>query len=347
VRVLQVCPLWYAVSPDAPGGIESQVGSLGPVLASAGCQLTYLAAAGSRVPGTTIAVVDRPVYDLMADGEAGTYEPYEQHQLALASERMRDFDLVHSHIGPNGFVLSRLAPSTVPVIHTLHNPVLDDQLWFLRRHPKLWITTVSEFQRARVKSAGLGNRCDVVCNGVDTSAYDFSADPSARIAFLGRLDRHKGPDLAVKAAIAAGRPIDVAGPMTTPAFFEETIKPLLTEPHRYIGVVRGQDKGRFLGNAACLVMPSRWPEPFGIVAIEAMACGTPVVALRSGALPEIVEDGVSGYVVDHEDDLARAIGRIDELDRRRVREHVVRKFDLSRTADRWMQIYKSMREAAA
>jgi glycosyltransferase involved in cell wall biosynthesis len=224
MNVLQVCPLWYAVTPDAAGGIESLVASLSRHLARAGCRLTHLAPAGSDVAGDLVPVVERPLFDLMTEGLAGVYEPYEQHELRLAIERLPHMDLVHSHIGPGGFVLSAVA-GNVPVVHTLHNPISDDLIRYFRQHPDDLLTTVSEFQRERLTAAGVTNRCEVIHNAVDAADYRFNDVPGDRALFMGRLDRHKGPDIALAAATAAGVPLDLAGPMTTPSFFDKTIRP--------------------------------------------------------------------------------------------------------------------------
>jgi glycosyltransferase involved in cell wall biosynthesis len=250
---------------------------------------------------------------------------------------------VHSHIGPSGFVLSSIAPSTVPIIHTLHSPVLDDLLWYLQRNPHVALTTVSEYQRSRVMSAGVTNRCDVIYNGLETSACPFGDSPGDRLLFMGRIEEQKGPDLAVRAALDAGMPIDIAGPLTSPDFYRDTLAPLVAEPNRYVGVVRGGEKLDLLSRAECMVLPSRWAEPFGMTAIEAMACGTPVVALCSGALPEIVESGVTGFIVDRPEDLAAAIRCARGLDRATIRERTVTRFDISVTTRRFIDLYRSLR----
>jgi glycosyltransferase involved in cell wall biosynthesis len=342
MRVLQLCPLWYPIAHSAPGGIESLLAHLGPRLADAGCSLTYLASGDSEVPGELVAAVTRSVCALIEEHTAACYEFYEQHQLRLAVERLADSDIVHSHIGSGALLLSTIAPASVSVIHTLHSPVLDDLIWYLRRNPHVVLTTVSEFQRDRIRTAGLPNPCHVVYNGIDVESFPFCASPSERAVFMGRIEAQKGADLAVQAAADAGVPIDVAGPLTSPDFFEGTLSTLMTDPSRYVGIVRGPCKLELLSRASCMLMPSRWAEPFGMSAIEAMACGTPVVALRSGALPEIVEDGISGYVVDHPGALPDAIGAARHLDRATVRRRTAERFDIAVTTRRFVGLYESL-----
>jgi glycosyltransferase involved in cell wall biosynthesis len=164
----------------------------------------------------------------------------------------------------------------------------------------------------------------VIYNGIETSAFPFCGSPDDRLLFMGRIEEQKGPDIAVRAALDAGMPIDVAGPLTSPDFYRDTLAPLLSR-------------------AACMVLPSRWAEPFGMTAIEAMACGTPVVALRRGALPELVESGVTGYVVDRPEELAGAIRCACRLDRATIRARTVARFDISMTTQQFVELYRALR----
>jgi glycosyltransferase involved in cell wall biosynthesis len=342
MRILQLCPLWYPISKQTPGGIESLLAQLGPSLTRAGCELTFLATGDSQVAGELVPVVERSLYELMDDKIAEWYDFYEQQALRLASDRFTSCDLVHSHLGPNGLLLSHLAPKGLPVVHTWHGQVLNDLIWYLKRNPEVVLTTVSGFQREKLAAAGVLNPCRVIQNGIDTRVFPFSDAPDDRLIFVGRIDPQKGPDLAVGAATAAGLPIDIAGPLTGKEFFRTVLEPLITEPHRYVGVIRGADKLERLGRACAMVMPSRWEEPFGMTAIEAMATGTPVVALRSGALPEIVEDGLTGFIVDTPEELPDAIVAARRLNRLTIRESAVARFDISVTTREFLDLYRSL-----
>jgi glycosyltransferase involved in cell wall biosynthesis len=342
MKVLQICPLWYPISLHSPGGIESLLAQLCPGLKKAGCELTFLATADSTLTGELVPVVERGVCALMEEEKAKSYEPYEQQALRLAVDRLDRHDILHSHLGPNGLLLSRLAPERLHVLHTLHCQVLDDLTWYLRQNPNVLLTTVSAFQREKLTKAGVTNECHVIHNGVDTSVFPFWEAPDDRLLFIGRMEFRKGPDLAIGAAVAAGLPIDLVGPITEGEFFHKNIHPMLTEANRYMGVVRGARKLELLGSACCVLMPSRWEEPFGMTAVEAMACGTPVVALRSGALSEIVENGLNGFVVDSPEQLPDAIRRARLLDRRIVRDQAVQRFDISITTSRYLSLYESL-----
>jgi glycosyltransferase involved in cell wall biosynthesis len=334
MRILQVCPLWYPISRQTPGGIESLLAQLGPSLTKAGCELTFLATADS--------VVERSLYALMDEQIAEWYDLYEQQALRLALNRFGSCDVVHSHIGPNGLILSSMAPRELPVVHTWHGQVLNDLIWYLKLNPHVVLTTVSQFQRGKLIAAGISNACRVIHNGIDTRVFPFSKTADDRLIFVGRIDPQKGPDLAIAAANAVGLPIDIAGPLTGREFYRTTLEPLVREPHRYIGVVRGAEKLERLGRACAMVMPSRWEEPFGMTAIESMATGTPVVALRSGALPEIVEDGLTGFVVDTPKELPDAIACARKLNRQAVRSRAVARFDISATTREYIDLYASL-----
>jgi glycosyltransferase involved in cell wall biosynthesis len=165
------------------------------------------------------------------------------------------------------------------------------------------------------------------------------------LAFLGRLTPEKGPDVAIRVARAAGMPLQIAAkiPRGETRFFKETIKPLLDGPEvQFVGEVNDKQKNDFLGNASALLFPIDWPEPFGLVMIEAMACGTPVIAWRRGSVPEIVEDGVTGYIVDNEAEAINAVGKLAALDRARVRAEFERRFTARRMAHDYLTCFKAL-----
>jgi glycosyltransferase involved in cell wall biosynthesis len=162
------------------------------------------------------------------------------------------------------------------------------------------------------------------------------------LLFLGRREEKKGPDLAVQVARALDRPLILAGPIVDVDFFDHTIRPFLDEQIRYVGVVNHREKTELFGQAACVLMPSRWEEPFGLVAVEAMACGTPVVALARGALPEIVEPGLTGYVCRNEEALAESVACAMQLDRAVIRDRATARFDLPIIAKHYRQLYRQV-----
>jgi glycosyltransferase involved in cell wall biosynthesis len=339
MRVLHVAPLWFPVSRDSVGGIETFLAGLLGALAGRGVEVGLVAAGDSRTAATLVPAVAEGVFARMAAGTALEYAYYEQDALLLALEHARGFDVVHAHVGASGFVLS--ARPGPPVLHTWHTQVYLDVEWFVRRHPDLSIAAVSGFQASRLRRAG-ARRCSLVPNGVDVGSVEFSSRPSSALVFVGRLDATKGPDLAVRTARALDLPLTLAGPITDRAFFARAIEPELHGAVRYVGVVDHAAKAALLRGAGCVLMPSRVDEACPMVSLEAMAGGTPVVALARGALPEIVEPGVTGYVADDPDSLPLLVTQAFALDRAAVRARAAARFDLGTVAARYEALYRAM-----
>jgi glycosyltransferase involved in cell wall biosynthesis len=339
MNVIHLAPLWFPVAADAAGGRETLLAGLVSALNRLGCHNTLLATGNSRAEAELVAVVERDLFALMQMKQAFDYNFYEMHQLALLLARARDGHLVHSHIGERAFFLSAVPGLGRRVLHTYHTPVWEDLEWFVRQHPDYWYSTVSEFQARRFRAQG-ATRCHVVPNGLDLARFTFHAQPGQGLAFLGRLEPSKGPDLAIRVAQELQRPLDLAGPITDDSFFQAAIKPHLNDRIRYIGTINHEQRQRLLGHAGCAVLPFRGAESFGLVSIEAMACGTPVVALANGALPEIVEPGVTGFLTGNENELAELTSRALQLDRDAVRHRVAARFDIHVVAAQYLELYR-------
>jgi glycosyltransferase involved in cell wall biosynthesis len=336
MKILHLAPLWFPVATDASGGRETVLAGLFPALAKLGCQNTVLATADSRTTAELVPVVPENMYALMRKRQAYEYSYYESHQLLLAAQLAPQFDLVHSHLGERGFALT----GATPVLHTWHTPVWEDLQWFVRQHPDFWYSTVSEFQARKFRAAG-ATRCRVIPNGIEMTQFVPQAGGEG-LAFLGRMDAGKGPDLAIAVARQLRRPLTLAGPIVDQPFFDQAVKPFLNDDIRYIGTVNQAQRQELLGAAGCAVLPFRGAEAFGMVSIEAMACGTPVVALANGALPEIVEPGVTGYLTGNEDELAGLVTQAMKLNRPRIRQRVAARFDLPIIAGQYLELYRQI-----
>jgi glycosyltransferase involved in cell wall biosynthesis len=261
--------------------------------------------------------------------------------LEAVARRAREFDVIHSHIDYVGYaVLQRLG---VPFVTTLHGRL---NLPVLRRiydaFGNVPVVTISDAQRRPLPYA---NYLATIQHGIPERLLAPSLGAGGYLAFLGRISPEKGPDAAIRIARKAGMPLRIAAKVddVDRRYFEELIKPLLAAPDiEFIGEIGDYQKSEFLGNAAALLFPIAWPEPFGLAMIEAMACGTPVIAFRRASVPEIVDDGVTGFIVDGEDEAAQAAIELSRIDRARVRRVFEERFTARRMAEDYLAVYRRL-----
>jgi glycosyltransferase involved in cell wall biosynthesis len=236
-------------------------------------------------------------------------------------------------------LLTRLG---VPFLTTLHGRLdLANLSIMADRFPDAWFVSISENQRRPLPNL---NWIGTVHHGMPANVLEAQFTPGGYLAFLGRIAPEKGPEAAIRIAQAARMPLRIAAktPRTGNRYFRERIEPLLTDKSiEFIGEVDDDRKQTFLSNATALLFPIDWPEPFGLVIIEAMACGTPVIAFRRGSVPEIVEDGVTGFIVDTEAEAIEAVDRVRDLDRRAVRAAFDRRFTVRRMATDYLHLYRA------
>jgi glycosyltransferase involved in cell wall biosynthesis len=346
MRILHLAPLWFPVAQDSPGGIETFLPGLIQALGKLGCHNTLIASEESRTTADLVPAVSRNICAQMEAGTVWEYAGYEQHQLLMALEQAAEFDVIHSHLGWGAYVLSQVPGIRERLLHTQHNAVTHDLEWFVRRHPDLLFSTVSEFQARKLRQQGV-TRCHVIPNGIAVDAFTFQPRRGEGLLFMGRMEEDKGPVLAIRAAQAAGRSLTLAGPIVEQEWFDREIEPLLDDRIRYIGRVNHREKNELFGQAGCVLMPSVWEEPFGLVSIEAMACGTPVVALAKGALPEIIEPGVTGFLAEDEQGLPDLVTEAMKLDRGAIRARVAARFDLSVVAEQYCRLYQQIASEAS
>jgi glycosyltransferase involved in cell wall biosynthesis len=315
MRIAMVSTPFVSVPPRTYGGTELVVHELVRGLTHAGHDVTLFATGDSEGPDVR-AIFERPVWPPEEWAER-------MHAAAAAQEiRRGGFDLVHAHTAA---FLEHAATVAAPTVYTIHHVREDSLLELYLRHPLVRYVAISRRQAELVPELD----CDVVHHGLDPDGYPPGDGAGGYALFLGRLSHCKGPDLAVEAARRAGVELVVAGTYheerQNPPGWGDEVRRLLDVPGvRPVGSVGGERKRRLLGGAGALVVPIRWEEPFGLVSIEAMLCGTPVIALARGAAPEIVDEGVTGFLVDDVAGMAQALGRVRSLDRdacrRRARE---------------------------
>jgi glycosyltransferase involved in cell wall biosynthesis len=249
------------------------------------------------------------------------------------------FDILHSHLDFLGFPVARRNPT--PTVTTFHNRLdLPELQPVLREYAELPMVSISNAQRTPVSWA---NWHATVYHGLPRDLYHLHPNPGHYLAFLGRIAPEKRPDQAIELAKRIGLPLRIAAKID-PAdeqYFRAEIKPLLAHPLiEYLGEITDADKNEFLGNARALVCPYDWPEPFGLVLIEALACGTPVVAYRRGSIPEIIDDGATGFVCDGLDDMTAALQHIPDIDRRQCRRSFEERFTVGRMAQGYLHVYE-------
>ncbi len=338
MRIAQVSPLYESVPPKLYGGTERVVSFLTEALVDLGHEVTLFASADSVTRASLVPCAPRA---LRLD--ASCRDPLAWH-LAMLEEvwrRAADFDVIHFHLDYLSFPQARACPT--PQLATMHSrlDVADLQPLF-RAFADLPVVSISDAQRAPLPFA---NWCGTVYHGLPLDLYSFRPSGGRTLAFLGRISPEKRVDRAVEIARRLDLPLRVAAKIDDKdrAYYEQRIKPLFADPHvEFVGEIGEKDKGAFLGEAGALLFPVDWPEPFGLVMIEAMACGTPVVAFRCGSVPEVMRDGVSGYVVDTLDGAVEATARALELPRKRCRAYFEGRFSAPRMANDYLALYERL-----
>ncbi|MGE0057142.1 MAG: glycosyltransferase family 4 protein [Dehalococcoidia bacterium] len=340
MRILQLAPIWETVPPPGYGGTESVISVLTEELVARGHDVVLAASGDSMTSAELLAV--QP-HSLRPAGLAAESLQYSLVHVAKALRQAGDFDVIHNHSGPPfelGMAMSHLVDT--PFLTTLHNHP-SEETRFIWSHYEGWYNTISARQAACIEPLPRARFAGVAHNAIDVESFPFLASKQEFALFLGRFIDYKGPHLAIDAAERAGLPIVLAGKIALPEereYFERCIRPRLRPGHvEYVGEAGAIEKRELLGNARVLLMPLLWDEPFGLVMSEAMACGTPVVAYRRGAAPEIIDDGRTGYLVDDIEEMIAAIECLDAIDPLACRAHVEQHFSPRALADRYLDLY--------
>lgn len=331
MRIAQVATLATPVRREAAGSIEGFVWLLTRELTRLGHEVTVFATGGSDTCGELVATLPGP-YD--RSGSPGDWHLCEWINLCRAIEESERFDVVHCHAYLWGLPLEPFARA--PMVHTLHVRPHRDEAYLWLKSPQACVTALSHDQWSAYPEL---RPAAVVYHGLDRSQFTFQPRPEDYVCFLGRFIAGKGPLEAIAAARATGVRLLLAGPPNE--YYREHVEPLVDgRSAEYVGYVSGTERDRLLGGARALLYPLQEPEPFGLVLAEAMMCGTPVVATSLGAVPEIVDEGATGYCTDPSaDDFARQIPRAFALDRRRVRETAAHRFSAERMARQYASVY--------
>ncbi len=348
LRIAQIAPLWITIPPLKYGGIERIIAMLCDGLADKGHEVTLFASPGSTAKGKLISVFDKPLLNAKI---AWSNPIWNLRNVSLATEMANEgkFDIIHSHLDLWALFFHNLTKT--PVIHTMHNPLYlanadadkDDRLRLFKEEAKRTnIVFISQSAKNQAMVKFPKERVRVIYNGIDLSHFKFNPKGGSHFVWIARMNKHKGVENAIAAAEKLGVRLFLASRIdpTQVKYFKTYIKPHLNEKIKYVGELTENQLSDFYGPAKACLYPIEWEEPFGLVVAESMACGTPVIAYRRGSMPELIEDGKTGFVVDSNLDLlVEAMKKVDSIDRTHVRKHVEKKFSKERMVDNYEKAY--------
>jgi glycosyltransferase involved in cell wall biosynthesis len=338
MRIAQVAPLFESVPPKYYGGTERVVSYLTEELVHQGHEVTLFASGDSVTKAHLVPACRR---SLRLDKHCVDQFAHQILMLEHVFQRATEFDVVHFHIDYLHFPLSRRQPITD--VTTLHGRLdIPDLVPLYREFRDMPVISISSAQREPLPWA---NWLATVYHGLPAELYRFHEKPGSYLAFLGRISPEKRVDRAIKIANQVQIPLKIAAKVD-PAdqqYFDSVIKPLLRDRLvEFVGEIGKGEKDDFLGNAYALLFPIDWPEPFGLVMVEAMACGTPVIAYRDGSVPEVMEEGHTGFIVKGLKDAVKAVRHVPELSRKRCREVFEQRFTAARMAHDYVQVYEQL-----
>jgi glycosyltransferase involved in cell wall biosynthesis len=330
------------VPPRLYGGTERVVSYLTEELVAMGHEVTLFASGDSE---TRAHLVAASPHALWRDPNVRDTLPHHIRLLELVFREVDRFDVLHFHCDYVHYPLLRY--HRVPAVTTLHGALEPyDVAALLQAYPEVSLVSISDDQRRPMPNASW---CATVYHGLPRDMFSLHEAPGKYLAFLGRTSPQKPVDRAIEIACRAGVPLKIAGKIYPEEreYFEAIIEPRLQRSGplvEFVGEIGGHEKEELLGGAKAMLFPIDWAEPFGLVMIEALACGTPVIAWRRGSVPEVIADGLTGFIVENVDEAVRAVDRIDRLDRRTCRQEFERRFDAARMTRDYVQVYRNLRD---
>lgn len=338
MKIAQVAPLFESVPPKYYGGTERIVSYLTEELVHQGHEVTLFASGDSVTKARLIAPCRR---SLRLDKNCEDQMAHHILMLEQVFQLADEFDVIHFHVDYLHYPLSRRQP--MAQVTTLHGRLdIPDLVPIYQEYHDMPVVSISDAQRQPLPDA---NWQSTIYHGLPDDLYQFQGNPGSYLAFLGRISPEKRVDRAIEIAKQADIPLKITAKVdrVNKEYFEAVIEPLLRDPLvEFLGEIGEGEKEEFLRNASALLFPIDWPEPFGMVMIEAMACGTPVVAYRRGSVPEVMDDGVTGFIVDGLEDAVEAVRRVPELSRHRCRQVFEQRFSVDRMANDYLQVYESL-----
>lgn len=345
LKIAQLCTLWEQVPPKGYGGIELVASVLTEELVKRGHEVTLFASGDSNTGAKLHAPCD---YALRHDPTAASDNLWrlnrknsalEQLQLKWLYEHADEFDVIHSHLELSAFAYA--ARSQTPTIHTMHMDLIPETIRVMSAYADQNFVSISDAQR---EPCPLLNYVGTVYNAIDLDSLQFfpQAETPEYLAFLGRLSPEKGIHHAIEISKKTGIPLKVAGKFgqEDAAFYESEIKPHLDGNHiQILGELTHEGKNELLGNAIATLFPITWREPFGLVMVESMACGTPVLGMNMGSVPEVIDSGQTGFICDTVDEMVACIPKIKQINRQACRDYVERRFSIQNMVDGYEAVY--------
>ncbi|MCI0443868.1 glycosyltransferase family 4 protein [bacterium] len=341
MKIAQVAPLYESVPPKFYGGTERVVSYLTEELVGLGHDVTLFASGDSVTSAKLVKCSER---SLRLDPKCKDRLAYHMMMLDKVFADPEEFDFFHFHIDYLHFALSRRM--NIKRLSTLHGRLdLPDLVPVYKQFSDEPLVSISNSQR---KPLSWANWLGTVYHGLPTELYPFHEKSQPYLAFLGRISPEKGLDQAIEIAKKSNMALRIAAKVdeVDVDYFIRSAQPIMNDPMiEFIGEIGEKDKAEFLGNATALLFPIVWPEPFGLVMIEAMSCGTPVIAYGNGSVPEIIRNGVNGYIVENQEQAVAAVQKITELDRRQCREDFIERFSVERMVSDYIELYEHILES--
>jgi len=342
MKIAQIAPIIERVPPKKYGGTERVVYTLTENLLKRGHEVTLFASGDSLTSGTLQSIIPRSMRELGIRDLYGLNE-WPLMNLGQAYKMQSEFDLIHDHHHYISLPTSHLAQK--PVIMTLHGPVTVNQKKMFSMFNNPHVVTISH---AQLPNPGQINHAGVIHNGLDMENYPFSAEHEGYLLFVGRMSEEKGVHVAIEVARTLGLPLIIAAKLDRidRRHFEEKVEPYLNDNQiKWVGEVDEHQRNDLMSKAMCLLHPISFREPFGLNMIEAMACGCPVIAFRRGSIPEIIEDGKTGFIVEDTVEMIEKLENIDQIDRAHCREHSLTNFNADKMTDAYEEVYRQVLEA--
>jgi glycosyltransferase involved in cell wall biosynthesis len=345
MRVALISPLYESVPPKLYGGTERVIHGLCRGLIESDVEVTVFASGDSAVDGKLIPVIDEAFR--LRKSPIADPNPYHLKMLEMVASRADEFDVIHNHHDYWMLPLSEM--TNTPLLTTVHGRLdLPDIAEAFYAYPNANFISITDAQRAPMKRL---RWLRTIHHGIDPDTFKFHEKPGKYLAFLGRMDAAKRPDLAIQIAKESGVPLKIAAKIEGPEmslYYDTFVKPHVDGKFiEYVGEICESEKSEFLGNAFATVFPIDWPEPFGLVMIESLACGTPVLARPCGSVPELLEHGLTGYIDMDPRELAKRVQDIPKISRKKCRQWVEHRFSQERMTEDYIHVYRHLSEFAS